>query len=260
MIYDQHIHTKYSVDSKEEIENYLKLLSDKEMKYFICCDHIDFDLVNYHNSWICDFNARREEIERLQKLYPNITFLEGVELGFRLDHLEDMKKVLTRNFDLVQLSVHDDGVYDYYKDISSDEIMKIYFKCIITALSTWSDFDVLSHIDYGFKTYKRFYPQADIKDHKDLLFEIFGLLIKKGKALEINTKVQSAINDESFSHLKDLLKMYKDCGGQKLTLSSDSHTTEFFMVNFETYTQIIKECGFNKLSYFIKRKEYTYNI
>ena len=260
MIYDQHIHTRFSVDSKEEMENYLKLLKDKEMKYFISCDHIDFDLINYHNDWLCDFDARRAEIDRLKKIYPEITFLEGVELGFRKDHLDDMRGVLKRKFDLVQLSVHDNGVYDFYKDVKSEEVMNVYFDYILEAVSTWDDFNTLSHIDYGFKTYKRFNTNADINNYEDILNKIFKVLISKGKALEVNTKVQSAVNDEFFTHLRDLLKMYKNAGGRKLTLSSDSHTTEFFMVDFEKYVQVIKESGFDSLSYFINREEHLYKI
>lgn len=260
MIYDQHVHTMYSVDSHEKIENYLKIVSKQEMKYFISCDHVDFNLINYQCDWLCDFEKRKEELNQLKSKYPDITFLEGVELGFRYDHVEDMKNILTRDFDLVQLSVHDDGVNDYYKDINTDEMMRVYFETVLKAVTVWDDFNVLSHIDYGFKTYKMHNPKADIKVYREILAEIFKVLIKKGKALEINTKVGKVVNDSNFTHLRDVLRIYKECGGTKLTLSSDSHTTQTFMVDFDKYINVIKECGFNKLSYFIKRQEYFYYI
>lgn len=260
MIYDQHVHTMYSVDSHEKIENYLKIIRNQEMKYFICCDHVDFNLINYKCDWLCDFEKRAMELNELKLKYPDITFLEGVELGFRYDHMEDMKKILMRDFDLVQLSVHDDGVNDYYKDIKNDDMMRVYFKTVLNAVSVWDDFNVLSHIDYGFKTYKMHNQNADIKKYKEILIKIFKVLIEKGKALEINTKVGKVVNDSNFTHLRDMLEIYKECGGSKLTLSSDSHTIQTFMVDFDKYTNVIKECGFDKLSYFIKRHEYFYYI
>ena len=49
-------------------------------------------------------------------------------------------------------------------------------------------------------------------------------LIKHHKALEINTKVQEAIHD--MNHTKYLLSLYRQMGGEKLTLSSDAHSKE----------------------------------
>ena len=78
------------------------------------------------------------------------------------------------------------------------------------------------------------------------------------KALEINTKVQEAIND--INHTKYLLSLYRQMGGEKVTLSSDAHSKERYLSNFDYYKNIIKECGFNYLVYFVKQKEYHYSI
>ena len=44
-LHDQHLHTKYSLDSKEEIVNYYQLASSIECSYFVTTDHIEFDSV-----------------------------------------------------------------------------------------------------------------------------------------------------------------------------------------------------------------------
>ena len=98
-------------------------------------------------------------------------------------------------------------------------------------------------------------------NYENYLKEIFTTIIKDNKALEINFKVQQTINDDN--HLKALLNMYKKYGGVKLTLSSDAHfldQIDSYYNNQERIMCIIKECGFNQLSYFVKRKEYIYEI
>ena len=57
-----------------------------------------------------------------------------------------------------------------------------------------------------------------------------------------------------------MLRLYKSLGGEKLTLSSDAHEVKVYRSNFPLYMKIIKENGFDKLSYYIKRKEYFYDI
>ena len=79
------------------------------------------------------------------------------------------------------------------------------------------------------------------------------LLIEKNKAFEINTKVQEVIFDidKDNHHIEYLLKTYKDLGGSKITLSSDAHKKERYRSLFLKYMKIIKDNGFNELSYFV---------
>ena len=84
------------------------------------------------------------------------------------------------------------------------------------------------------------------------------MLIEEGKSFEINTKVQESINNDD--HVRYMLNLYKSLGGEKLTLSSDAHSVDRYNSSFPRYIKIIKECGFNKLRYYVKRKEYTFDI
>ena len=92
----------------------------------------------------------------------------------------------------------------------------------------------------------------------NISFILFNLIIKKDKTLEVNIKVQ--INQGTDENLIYWLNLYKKMGGYKLTLSSDSHNNDDYFKNHEHYIKIIKEAGFNELRYFVKRKEYIYNI
>ena len=264
MIHDQHVHSRYSIDSKQELEPMVILAMKNKAKYFITCDHVDFDLISDHSDWVVDFEKYDQDIELLKNKYPMITFLKGVELGYRKDRLEKMKEILKRRFDLVNLSIHDNGIIDYYRVQyfidNPDKVMNIYLDNIIEALENFDDFDCLSHMDYGFKTYKLYNKEADFFIYQEKIVKIMKMLILKDKTLEINIKVQSVINDESFTHLKTLLRLYKSLGGKNISLSSDSHVIDTYMKDFSTYMKIIKECGFDYLCYYVNREKHLYYI
>ena len=137
-------------------------------------------------------------------------------------------------------------------------MVSLYFEAIIKAINSNIDFDVFSHIDYAFKTARTLDNNLQISTFESQLKIIFNLLIKKEKCLEINTKVQEAINDES--HIKYLLNLYYSLGGRDLTLSSDAHVENRYLSSFDQYKEIIKECNFKYLCYFINRKKYKFYI
>ena len=262
ILHDQHMHSHYSEDSKEDLKAYLDIATKENINYFITCEHVDFDPPSFDKSWIADFKALKEECKSLEKKYPNITFLYGIELGYRKDHIQDMKDMLHNNkFDLVQLSAHDDGINDYYlKESFLDTYNDLnkYFDKVYEAITTFNDFDVLSHFDYGFKTARMVNKYEDIKKYQDKIEKIFNKLIELNKPLEINAKVQSVINDDEY--LKYILNLYYSLGGRKLTLSSDAHQVENYRLNFDKYIKMIKDAGFSYLCYFINRKEYHFDL
>lgn len=264
MIHDQHIHTSYSRDSQASIDEYYKIASDLGCKYFVATDHLEF-MSSYNKAdWTVDYVGLNKDLERLGKQYPNVLPLKGVEIGYRKDHLPRMLKAIGEgDYDLINLSVHDNGEIDYYiieefKKRGYLETLIVYFNNVIDALTTMDDFDVLSHFDYGFKTAYLIDNNLRISAYEDYLKQIFKLLITKKKALEINIKVQETI--KSVEHIKYFLNLYRSLGGDRITISTDSHTTETYLKNFEKYADIVKKCGFTSLCYYVRRKEYRYTL
>lgn len=264
MIHDQHVHSKYSVDSNQELEPYIKRALELGCKYFITTDHFDFDLVEHHINWTVNYDELKKELKALANKFPNITILLGIEMGYRSDHLDDINNQLQKeDYDLINLSIHDNEYADFYWDkyfhkYGIDNLMNAYFDEMIEATSTFFAYNVLSHIDYAFKTVYLMDNSLKISKYEDKIIKVMNNLIKNKKALEINTKVQEAINDDN--HTKYLLKLYKSLGGTRITLSSDAHSVERYKSSYEYYKKIIKECGFCYLVYYIKQKEYIYKI
>lgn len=266
-LHDQHLHSSYSFDSKENIKNYYKLANELGCGYFVTTEHIEFDSVYNHQDWTVDFDSLKKDLEKYSKKYPNVVPLLGVELGYRKDKLFEMNNLInSQQFDVINMSIHDNGMYDYYMkkdflEIGVDKMLEIYFNNAIDGVKTFKDYDVLSHLDYGFKTAYTINNSLNIKDYEHYLIPIFNEIVKDEKVLEINYKVQKTINDDQ--HLLDFLSIYKKCGGTKLSFSSDAHFTEQLVDYYndqEHYINLIKQAGFSELYYFIKRKEFKYII
>ena len=262
ILHDQHVHSNYSDDSSELLENHYQKATSAGCKYFITTEHIDFNPSMSDHDWLCDFDKLINHLNKLKKEDTPIPLL-GVEMGYRNDYLEEINQILNSyDFDLINLSVHDSGKYEYYfvdnvKALGIEQMTKLYYNQVLEAIMMVPKFNVLSHLDYYFKTVYKIDKTARFLDDIDLIKPILNEIIKKGKALEINVKVQNALPE---SHLRDFLKLYKDLGGTKLTLSTDAHSSNRYLEHFDKYVRIIKESGFNYLCYYIKQKEYHYDI
>ena len=84
---------------------------------------------------------------------------------------------------------------------------------------------------------------------KDAILEA---LIEKGKGLELNTGgLRSGLRD--VNPCADVLKRYRELGGEILTVGSDSHSDSHISFEFEKACELLKECGFRYYTVFEKR-------
>ena len=263
--YDQHTHSAFSEDSNEDLRNYYLCAIRDGVDYVCTCEHFDFETI-MGKTWSADFDSAIKYREELKKEFPNITPLLGVELGYKPTAYKVITDLACRYpFDIIQLSIHDNNIIDYYfPEQFGDyyETLNGYFDLMLDGVTNFDNYDVLSHLDYGFKTCLFINKNLKLSEFEGKIKKILEVIIKKGKALEVNSKVQNKIYEitNNYDNLEYLLKLYKSMGGEKITLSSDAHEVKFYRSNFSLYMDIIKKNGFNKLSYYIKRKEYFYDI
>lgn len=262
ILHDQHIHSSYSEDSTELLENHYATAKKLGCKYFVTTEHIDYMPSMSGYDWLCDFDSLIKHLEKLKEENGPIPLL-GIEMGYRYDYLDQIKAQLEKyDYDLINLSVHDSGTIEYYfaenfQKLGIKETIKLYYQNVLDAVTRIDRFNVLSHLDYCYKTVYRIDPTYQFLDDIELIKPILEVLIKKEKALEINVKVQNALTIE---HLENFLQLYKSMGGTRLTLSTDAHQVKRYLENFEKYKKIIKNAGFNYLCYYIKQEEYHFDI
>ena len=263
ILHDQHVHSYYSFDSDQKIEEYLVEAKRLGLSYFVLTDHCDLNYLDKRNDLFFPIEKQNEELNKFQKDFKEIKLLRGIEIGYKPNQIERIKKILeTHTFDLVNFSLHEADGIDYYypeefKKRGIEKTLKHYFNKLLEAVESFNDYDVLCHFDYGFKTAYLSDNTFNIGDYKDDITKIMKVVIQNNKALEINIKVHSFLPLE---HTKYILNLYRSLGGKYLTLSSDAHKLCNFRHNFEKYIKLIKECGFDSLTYFVNRGKYLLKI
>ena len=68
-MFDQHVHSNFSFDSNEDLENYINVSNKNDI---VTTEHLDFSnpIINYEDSSI-NYSKYIEEIDRLNKKYSN---------------------------------------------------------------------------------------------------------------------------------------------------------------------------------------------
>ena len=231
-MFDQHVHSNFSFDSNEDLENYINVSNKNDI---VTTEHLDFanPIINYEDSSI-DYLKYIEEIDSLNKKYSN-KFFSGIEIGYTPNsekRIEDFLK--DKNFNLKLLSIHQNGLYDYMcvnkKLISLEALIQEYFEQMIQALESSIEFNVLAHFEYGIRIIDISVTDFDSLASK-FLNKIIELIVKKEIAFEVNTKSMYKYKKENlYSYM---IEKYLKKGGKLFTLGSDAHNIRDYAYIFD---------------------------
>ena len=213
----------------------------------------------------------------------------GVELGLQLHARQDTENVMRLYgdaFDFIIGSIHFVDHYDVYypqwfaMDVSesrSDERYihasrhipsreeaeavtpekeaaryRHFFEVTLKRLEAYDCFDTLGHLDFVVRygpNRNRFY---DFKTYGDIISAILELLIRKDKALEVNTGgFKYGLGHPN--PCEDVLKRYRELGGRLLTVGSDAHVPGFVGYEFDRTAELLKEIGFREYALYRRR-------
>jgi len=231
-MFDQHVHSNFSFDSNEDLENYINVSNKNDI---VTTEHLDFanPIINYEDSSI-EYLKYIEEITSLNKKYSN-KFFSGIEIGYTPNsekRIEDFLK--NKNFNLKLLSIHQNGLFDYMcvnkKLISLEALIQEYFEQMIQALESSIEFNVLAHFEYGIRI-----VDISVVDFDNLaskfLNKIIELIVKKEIAFEVNTKSMYKYKKENlYSYM---IEKYLKKGGKLFTLGSDAHNIKDYAYKFD---------------------------
>ena len=237
-MFDQHVHSNFSFDSNEKLENYVNVSNKNDI---VTTEHLDFanPIINYEDSSI-NYLKYIEEITSLNKKYSN-KFFSGIEIGYTPNsekRIEDFLK--DKNFNLKLLSIHQNGLYDYMcvnkKLISLEALIQEYFEQMIQALESSIEFNVLAHFEYGLRMIDISVIEFD-NLASVFLNKIIELIVKKEIAFEVNTKSMYKYKKENlYSYM---IEKYIKKGGRLFTLGSDAHNIKEYAYKFDEATKFL---------------------
>jgi histidinol-phosphatase (PHP family) len=197
------------------------------LKEICFTDHIDHDCDSNGRSMVFDLGEYNLEYNDLE--IPGLKIRRGVEYGLKPYNKETMAKDLQqRHFDFVLGSVHfvkEQDIYykEFWQDKTVEQAVSLFLEETLQCVRHHDDYDVLGHLTYLSKTQAHpTHSLISLDTHKEVVAEIFKVLIAKGKGIEVNTSGIDRCGD--YLPAPEYLKLFKDLGGQIVTVGSDAHT------------------------------------
>ena len=262
-MYNLHSHSIHSHDGKNTVDEMCKSAIEKNLSGLAITDHIDLLLFEERDIYNQALKCRENVLKAKQQYKGKLKVLFGLELGeeYYEPSLADKMRAIP-DIDVILASIHfyKPLGYEYdlaYGDVSIWSEKKIYetLSGYIGVLKTTTenyDFDVLSHITYPLRYINhRYKKDYDFKKHYDQITCLLQALIKREKALELNT---SNAKEGFFMPDESILKMYKDLGGKYITLGADSHKKENIDNGLALGEKLLKKCGFTEYYYYENRE------
>ncbi len=270
---DCHTHSEHSPDASFSVEQMCEKAISLGLSAFAITDHveashfyprehykeilIDNPILEYDNK--ANFlNSVSAVTKAKDKYCGRLNLICGIELGQCVqDPSAAMEVSSDERVDFIigslhQLHGYDDFAFLNYKDYDINKLLELYF-IEINEMCKTGDFDVLGHMTYtlrymeGEQGYK-----TDISPFDELIFESLKALSQRGKGIEINTSGLRQRYGRTFPELK-YVKMFKDAGGEILSIGSDAHCPDDIGKGVKTGIEIAAAAGFERLAYFKNR-------
>lgn len=252
MIFDSHMHTKYSADS--EMSPHEAILRAERLNIgVVFTDHFDYDLPGAAD-FTFDPDAYFEEYSALRSDRVRL----GVEVGLRRSCRVINDAFIKRGlFDQVIGSIHlvdDYDIYypEYYDGKDKATAYERYFDAMIEE-SAVADYDVLGHIDYICRAAPYDDPELDYATFRDRIDRVLSTVIEREKVLELNTRRLGS--RRALKELCPIYARYREMGGRYITLGSDAHKAEAIGAHFDRATEFARALGLTVVTFVERRLE-----
>lgn len=260
---DYHTHTSFSDDSQAPMEEMVKSAIEKGLTHICFTEHMDIGFPKTPSmpegsfflntdSYLYDLLCNREK-------YGNqIQILFGVELGLQTQCFREIDTYAKSfPFDFIIGSSHlvrgmDPYEKEYYEGRPEEEAYREYFQSEIDNIAKFSEYDVYGHLDYVVRYGMNRDKEYSYEKYKDLLDKVLEGLLEKGKGLEINTaSIRKGLRD--VHPYRDVLKRYKQLGGEIITIGSDAHKPEDVGADRKAAEEALLDAGFQYYTIYEKR-------
>lgn len=270
---DYHVHTNYSDDSVYPMADVVRDAVALGLEEICFTDHVDYgikpdwdepgnivwrpggpgepDLMPTVN---VDYPKYAAEIAFLQEQYRGrITIKMGLEFGMQCHTIPRYEKLFAAYpFDFIILSVHEVEnqelwTQEFQRTRTQEEYNLRYYEELLALVKQYHHYSVLGHMDH----IVRYDLQGPFPFEKirPLAAEILKTVIADGKGIEVNTSCfRYGLPDLTPS--AQILKLYRDLGGEIITLGSDSHKKEHLGQHIREAAGMLKELGFTSFCTF----------
>ena len=270
MFADYHVHCEYSDDSVYPMETVVKDAIQKGINEICFTDHVDYGvrddwdsgkpIIYRDGSAIVNVNYPLyvKQISELQKKYSkDISIKLGLEFGIQTHTIPQYEALFKKYpFDFIILSIHqvEDKEFwtgEFQEGRTQQEYNERYYEELLNVVKSYKNYSVLGHPDLIVRYDEQgVYPFEKVKP---IITEIIKTVIADGKGIEFNTSYHRYGLKNTTPSI-DILKLYKELGGEIITIGSDSHKPEHLGAYIDEAKGILKEIGFTIFCTFEKMK------
>ena len=262
---DYHVHTSFSADGEDTMEAHVRGALARGITELCFTDHTDDccigEVLTYtHDPYTRWMEQARQTFLALKEKYAGqITLRFGHELGAPNHNPALGDKIASDPLvDFIIGSVHHVWGWDdiYFIHFDSEHmvrrLMEPYLQeCLETAQCSCCD--VIGHIGYMQKYLHAQGYTLDLGEYTDQLTSIFKTAIEHGVGIEVNTSgLRCGVG--RLSPTPDILKLYRACGGEILTVGSDSHRASDTGKDIAATYALLRTLGYRYVTAFEKRK------
>ena len=258
MIFDSHMHTKFSADSEMLASEALAKAANLKIGV-VFTEHFDYGLeVNGK-----EFSFNPAEYMNEYKNFRGEKVRLGVEVGLRkFARAANENFIKQADFDLVIGSIHlVDDLDIYYPEFFADKdkvtAYKKYFQQMATEASV-ADFDVLGHIDYICRTAPYDNPEIDYATFAAEIDEVLKIVVERGKVLEVNTRRFD--KNHAVEELVPVYKKYRELGGRFVTIGSDAHRVAAVGNYFNRALEFVHELNLTPVTFCGRKLEKFFGV
>ena len=252
---DAHTHSLFSHDGKAPREAMARAAYEKGLSSLYQTEHFDAytdggtTRVRYFEAAI--FSAPPDPD-------PPVALPLSIEVGEMGEVFQEAEELLARRpYEFVLGALHhlrgEKGFLsrEYFSD---EECLTLFSRYLEELLATAeeTDYDSLAHMDYPLRY---FYAKRGLllrlEDYPRDVEEILRAVIRRGKALELNT----ATLRKGYPFLMTgTLRRFREMGGKYVTVGSDAHAPEDIAFAFDRAEAALREAGFSAYTIYQNRR------
>lgn len=262
-LFDQHSHCRCSPDSAAPARSMAEGAREHGMNLICFTDHVEMD--NGHTglvepTWPGQWPAAVEEMTALMADPPaGIQIRWGMELGSP-NHAPDVAATAASapELDLVLGSLHNlrrtEDFY-YIRYTSEEQCLELDRRYLreLREVAEMDCFDVMAHIGYTSRYMNRqgFRTEITVDLFREELTDILRTLITGGRGIEVNV---SGLRQGHHTYPSvDILRLYRELGGEIITVGSDAHTPADAGVGVREGYELLQSLGYSHVARFTKR-------
>jgi histidinol-phosphatase (PHP family) len=257
--HDYHTHTNFSCDCRFSMREMCASARAQNLPELGITEHYDLHPLEACRNWF-RLDEWAAELARCRRFYAGrLTLRAGIELGEPHIFQKERQAMLARYpFDYCLGSLHyvgDHNLFDdnFYQSRTPAEAFRLFFE-ELERMTASGGFDILSHFDLPARRALPVYGRYDPREHEDCIRPVLKNCVERGIALDINTALLRKLPNGVLTPGVEILRWYKEMGGERITLGSDSHQPENIAAHLDVALAAAKEAGLKYVTMFEQRQ------